>query len=92
MSIANQTILDFYKKNCPIIEGGTTFGPDHAFKGPFVLPNVVSVPSLTAGYQLPKSRDREDDRVTSISMPDLKKITGTVLLGYLDNLKSISLP
>jgi hypothetical protein len=89
----NQTDIDFYK-TCPTINGALFF-IDHQFKGPFELSGVESLPEVSSGYLGPKfsGYDRVDDGVTTVSMPDLKNVTGGGLLfGYLDNLTSISFP
>jgi len=66
---------------------------DHKFKGSFDLPGVESVTALSSGYYGEKRTDRIDDGVTSISMPDLKNITsGGLMIGYVDNITSVSLP
>lgn len=52
VTIVNQTDIDFYK-TCPAINGSFFF-IDHEFKGPFELPGVGSLPSLSSGYYGPK--------------------------------------
>lgn len=96
--IVNQTDIDFYK-TCPTIDG-LLFFIDHEFDGPFELPGVESLPEVSSGYlgpdlsDLPGSTsDREDDGVTTVSMPDLKNVTsGGILFGYLNNLTEVSFP
>lgn len=93
VTIVNQTDIDFYK-TCPVVDSSFFF-IDHEFKGPFELPGVTSLPSLSSGYYGPKleGSDWVDDGITSASMPDLKTITAnSVLFGYINNLTSISFP
>lgn len=96
MTIVNQTDIDFYK-NCSAIDS-TLFFVDHEFKGPFELPGVESLPEFSSGYLGPKLKgsDQVDDGVTTVSMPDLRNITGGglggMLFGYLLYLTSISFP
>lgn len=93
VSIANQTDIDFYK-TCTAIDS-VSFFIDHEFKGPFELPGVESLPSLSSGYLGPELQGstRVDDGVTTVSMPDLQKIDGgDILFGYLNDLTSISFP
>ncbi|KAI3394503.1 hypothetical protein diail_2637 [Diaporthe ilicicola] len=93
VNIVNQTDINFYK-TCPAIDS-ILFFIDHEFKGPFELPGVESLPSLSSGYLGPDitGSTRVDDGVTTVSMPDLQKITGGgILFGYLNNLTSISFP
>ncbi|KAJ3496810.1 hypothetical protein NLG97_g2384 [Lecanicillium saksenae] len=93
VTIHNQTDIDFYE-TCTTLSDYIV-SPDHSWEGPFVLPKVQSVPQLAVGYLLPKIKgdDRVDDLVTSVSMPDLKNITGKGLLfGYLDQFENFSMP
>lgn len=93
VKIVNQTDINFYK-TCPSIDS-VLFFIDHEFKGPFELPGVESLPSLSSGYLGPKIQGstQVDDGVTTVSMPDLQKITGGgMLFGYLNNLTSTSFP
>ncbi len=92
IKIENQTDIDFYK-TCTSINGELFF-IDHTFKGPFDLPGVESLPELSSGYLGPKipGDNSIDDGVTTVSMPDLRNISGGVLFGYIDNLTSVSLP
>lgn len=66
------------------------------FKGPFDAPGIESVPKLVAGFYGPKIGDeeREENFVTSISMPDLRNTSDNngVSLGYLEHLTNLSLP
>lgn len=67
----------------------------HEFKGPFEMPGVKFLPELIAGYLGPKltGSDREDDGMTSASLPDVEEIGGRgVLFGYMDHLTNISFP
>lgn len=93
VNIVNQTDIDFYK-TCPTIDSALFF-IDHEFKGPFELPGVESLPSLSSGYLGPelKGYTRVEDGVTTVSMPDLQNITGGgMLFGYLNDLTNISFP
>lgn len=93
VKIVNQTDINFYE-TCPAIDG-ILFFIDHDFNGPFELPGVESLPSLSSGYLGPelKGSTRVDDGVTTVSMPDLQNITsGGMLFGYLNDLTKISFP
>ncbi|KAK0119408.1 hypothetical protein ONS95_010860 [Cadophora gregata] len=92
VTIDNSTQLSFYS-SCPSLE--YMVGPSHAFSGPFNLPGVENIGKFSAGYLGPKftGSQRVDDRVTTVSMPDLVNTTsGGVLFGYLDNLTSVDFP
>lgn len=93
VEIVNQADIDFYK-TCPAVDSALFF-IDHEFKGPFELTGVESLPELSSGYLGPEltGSTRVDDGVTTVSMPDLQKITaGGILFGYLNNLTSTSFP
>ncbi|OAX82210.1 hypothetical protein ACJ72_03443 [Emergomyces africanus] len=92
ISIANQTEIDFYSA-CPEIRH--TFGVSHDFIGRFEVRNVTSILGrFNSGYlgRKLKLSDRVDDKVTSISMPDLEEVGGWVLIGYLNELTNVSFP
>jgi hypothetical protein len=92
VKIDNTTQLSFYS-TCPSLDA--MVGPSHAFSGAFELPGVESIGKFSSGYLGPKLRgsERVDDRVTTVSMPDLLNTTsGGVLFGYLDNLTSVDFP
>jgi hypothetical protein len=94
IEIANQTDIDFYA-SCTDFSEDILFFIDHNFTGPFELPKIKTVPEISSGYLGPELRgsDREDDGVTSVSMPDLLNVTsGGVLFGYIKNLTNISFP
>ncbi|KAM7187511.1 hypothetical protein V8F20_010960 [Naviculisporaceae sp. PSN 640] len=65
------------------------------FTGAFEMPGVESIPRFSVGYlgrKLPGS-DREDDKVTSVSMPDVKNISMYgFLIGYADSVVNVSFP
>lgn len=94
VEIDSQADLDVYQ-TCPVITS-TLFFIDHAFDGVFTLPNVQSIPKLSAGYLGPSlggATSRTDDGVSSVSMPDLKNTSsGGMLFGYLGHLTDVSLP
>lgn len=59
------------------------------------MPGVQSISEVIAGYYGPKlpGSTSVDDGVTTVSMPDLKTITGGgMLFGYINNLTSVSFP
>lgn len=92
VKIDNTTGLSFYS-TCPSIDA--MVGPSHTFSGAFDLPGVESIAQFSAGYLGPKLRgsERVDDRVKTVSMPDLVNTTSRgVLFGYLDNLTSVDFP
>lgn len=90
-SIANQTMLDAYSK-CSELDSVFV---SHKFSGDYKLSGVKKIVKFSSGYLGPKlspSSTREDDPVTSISLPDLETVKASVLLGYLEFLISFSAP
>ncbi|KAH7411451.1 hypothetical protein BKA64DRAFT_663466 [Cadophora sp. MPI-SDFR-AT-0126] len=93
IKIDNSTQLSFYSSCSSLVDA--MVGPSHAFSGAFDLPGVESIGKFSSGYLGPKLRgsERVDDRVTTVSMPDLvNTAAGGVLFGYLDNLTSVDFP
>jgi hypothetical protein len=91
-TIYNQTDINFYS-TCPVLRD--LFFIDHTFAGPFELPGVQTLGKFSAGYYAPKLSGQTivEDRVTSISMPDLETTAdGGMLFGYINNLTDISFP